>query len=149
MLQALTFSCLHDSGCSMILGVEGCADGLETPPSARSPSLQPGKVCPWGECVSNRDTVREGTPQAGKDPLCHGEEWTSGDTCLSVTCSYNSPAYHTCKFGADLLFFKIKTQICICIFYWAWVSSRIQSFAKKKKKYQNQTKPKKPLDSIL
>lgn len=57
------------------------------------------------------------------------------------------PAYHTCKFGADLLFFKIKTQICICIFYWAWVSSRIQSFAKKKK--NTKTKPKKPLDSIL
>lgn len=98
-------SCCRPSAspvCAM-LGVEG---GQGVCPSPLSCSLG-RSVCKMS--VSSRDTASVGTPLGGKDPLCRGEEWKSGDI-NSVSASEKgnkkqrpvlptiSPACGSCKF---------------------------------------------------
>lgn len=93
-----------------------------------------------GGPVSNRGTASIGTLPGGKDPLCHGEEWTSGDTDpFSAAEKWNIKLCPVPIIWSGSFIFKIKTQICVRVFYRVWVSSAIQSFGKKKKKKKVQT----------
>lgn len=139
MLRALAFPCLCDARCWGLCWRPGNPSIFSEP--------QPGQVQPWGDSVSNRDTASIGTPSGGKEPLCHGEEWTNGDTRpFSAAEKWNKkqwsvpiipPACGTCKFGVDLLFLKLRLKFVSVYFTEFGFQVKCSPLQKKKRSRQH------------